>query len=273
MADPQSPKPSPSESARRSPSGADLVLLLLLIMVGFGIWAVTERVVAEALRGREPSEHRIMDARGVTKQQAELADLQSETSEVQKYLNAARLEQIKQHAAVESFAATYPQLTNASSPPGIPTDTARAYQEAKREEQLANGVVGALENRIAGLKSGVDAVSSELNNNKEIADTELRRANLGYVIVKKAVSFLATFAIVIALLSLVWVALWKLAKNKRMSTTEGFRPFVLALAALVVLFAYDQFGFAGAALVGILLLLLLLRQINWPRKSELKLLK
>jgi hypothetical protein len=276
MADPQRAKPSSNassnESARRSPSGADLVLLLLLIMVGFGVWAVMERVVAEALRGREPNAQRIMDARGVTKQQADLADLQSEAAEVQKYLNAARLEQVKQHATVESFVATYPQLSTASPAGGTATDTAKAYQEAKRQEQLANGVVVALETRLAGLKHGVETSTSELNNKKEVADRELRRANLVYAGTRKGVSFLATFAIVIVLLWLVWIVLWRLAK-KRMSTAEGFQPFLFALAALAVLFAYDQFGFAGAAFVGVLLLLWLLRRTHWPRKSELKLLK
>jgi hypothetical protein len=53
-----------------------------------------------------------------------------------------------------------------------------------------------------------------------------------------------------------------------MSKVEGFRPLELALAALVLLFAYDQFSFPGAALVGLLLLLLLLRRIKWPMKSN-----
>jgi hypothetical protein len=35
----------------------------------------------------------------------------------------------------------------------------------------------------------------------------------------------------------------------------------------VLLFAYDQFSFAGAALVGVLLLLFVLRRIKWPLKS------
>jgi len=53
-----------------------------------------------------------------------------------------------------------------------------------------------------------------------------------------------------------------------MSTVEGFRPLELALAALALLFAYDQFSYPGAALVGLLLLLILLRRIKWPLKSN-----
>jgi hypothetical protein len=36
----------------------------------------------------------------------------------------------------------------------------------------------------------------------------------------------------------------------------------------VLLFAYDQFSFAGAALVGVLLLLFILWRIKWPKKSK-----
>ena len=272
MAVPQPTPATPNESERRSPSGADLVLLLLLILVGFGIWAVMERVVGEALRGREPREQQIMNARRVTKQQAQLADLQNEATEIQKYLTAAQLDQIKQHATVESFVTAYPQLNNASLPAGIAPETAKAYQEAKRQEQLANGVVAALEARVAALKSGADALSSELNNNKEVANTELRRTTFWYAVQKKGLTFIATLLIMVVLLALVWAVLWGFAR-KRMSTAEGFQPFVFAVAALVVLFAYEQFGFAGAAFIGVLILLWLLRRTHWPRKSELKLLK
>src|SRR4051794_16432935 len=104
------------EQTMRSPSGADLVLLLLLVMFGFGIWALVERGFTELLRSREPNQQKIMDRRDVTKHKAELADLQSEASETQKYLNAARLDQVKQNAAVQSFMNTYPELTNISFP-------------------------------------------------------------------------------------------------------------------------------------------------------------
>jgi len=259
--------PTPIASARRSPSGADLVLLLLFILVGFGIWAVVERLVAEYLLHPQPSEERVMDARGVTKQKAELADLQNEASEIQKYLNAARLDQIKQHAAVESLVAANPQLNNSASANGSATDTVRAYLEAKRQEQVADGVVSALEHRLSDLKQSVAEVSASLSTTKEAADTELRRANFWYGLRKKGLTFVITLAIVVALLTAARAVLWKLAKKKRMSTAEGFRPFVFALAALVVLFAYDQFSYAGAALVGIILLLWWLRRINWPSKS------
>lgn len=268
MAAPQPTPPTANESARRSPSGADLVLLLLLILVGFGIWAVVERGLTEALRNREPSEQKIMDAHGVTKEKMDLTEVQNEIADVQKYLNTARLEVMKQEAAVQSFVSTYPELAN-STPNNLPPETTRAYVEAKRQWQAAKSVVSSLEQRLERAKTRAEAISSQLQNHQEAAQSQFRWANGRYVVLKRLGTFVATLIIVIALMALVRWVLWSLAKNRRMSTAEGFRPFVFALAALVVLFAYDQFSYAGAAFIGILLVLLLLRRINWPKKPGL----
>jgi hypothetical protein len=267
MAAPQ-PQRIPNDNARRSPSGADLVLLLLLILVGFGIWAVVERGFTEMLRDQEPNEQKLMEEHGVTKEKMDLTEVQNEIADVQKYLNSARLEVMKQNAAVQSFVSTYPELANSTSSNNVPADSVRGYVEAKRQSQAANSLVSSLEQRLETSKTRANAINSQLENHQEAAQSQFRRANFKYVVIKRLGTFVATLVIVIALMALVRWVLWLLAKNKRMSTVEGFRPFVFALAALVVLFAYDQFSYAGAAFVGILLLLLWLRRINWPKKSD-----
>jgi len=257
---------TPIASARRSPSGADLVLLLLFILLGFGIWAMVERGFTELLHNQAPNEQKIMEAHGVTKEKMDLMEVQNEIADVQKALNAARLEQLKQDAAVQSFTSTYPELANSTPATNVPQETTRAYLETRRQSQAASTVVSSLEHRLETLKMRADAISSQLENHEEAAQSQFRWANGGYVVVKRLGTFFATLVIVIALMALVRAVLWRLAKNRRMSTAEGFRPFVLALAALVVLFAYDQFSYAGAAFVGIILLIWWLWTIKWPNK-------
>lgn len=266
MATPQATPPTANESARRSPSGADLVLLLLLILVGFGIWAVVERGLTEALRDREPNEQKIMDEHGVTKEKAELTEVQNEIAEVQKYLNTARLEVMKQDAAVQSFLSTYPELAN-STPSNLPPETTRAYVEAQRQSQAAKTVVSSLEQRLEMANTRLEAIGSQLENHQEAAQSQFRWANFWYVALKRVGTFVATLVIVIVLMMLVRWVLWLLAKKRRMSTAEGFRPFAFALAALAVLFAFEQFSYAGAAFVGIIVLLWWLQRIKWPNKS------
>ena len=268
MADPRAEKPKENNNPRRSPSGADLVSLLLLILFGFGVWAGVEWGFTELLRAREPNEQKILDADGVTKQKAELADVKNDTTETQKALNAARLEQLKQNAAVQSFVATYPDLANASSPANVAPDVIRAYTEARRQERSATTVVTSLESRLATLKAQADALTSELDLTTERAESQFRRASFRYTFVKRAGTIVITLAVVLVLLFAVRLLLWRMAEKKRMSTVEGFRPVELALAALVLLFAYDQFSYPGAALVGLLLLLILLRRIKWPREPK-----
>lgn len=268
MADPKAAQSKQNDVALRSPSGADLVSLLLLVLFGFGVWAVVERGFTELLRNREPSEQKTLDAFGVTKQKAELTDVQNEVTEIQKYLNSARLEQLKQNAAVQSFVTTYPELANQASPANVPPEVSRAYMEARRQERSATTVVNSLEARIAALKQQADSLTLEVDRKSGPAESQFRWASFWYAFIKRVGTILITLAIVLVLLSLVRAVLWKMAAKKRMSTVEGFRPLELALAALVLLFAYDQFSYPGAAFVGLLLLLILLRRINWPKKSN-----
>lgn len=243
--------------------------LLLLIFFGFGVWAVVERGFTELLREREPKEQKILDAHGVTKQKADLADLKTETTETQKYLHAARLEQLKQNAAVQSFEMTYQELIGLGGLSSeVTPDIRRAYTEARRQERSATTVVTSLESRLAALRTQADSLSSELDQKTGPAETQFRWASFWYAFTKRVGTIVITLAVVLLLLFAVRALLWKMAAKKRMSTVEGFRPLELALAALVLLFAYDQFSYPGAALVGLLLLLILLRRINWPNKSN-----
>lgn len=251
----------------RSPSGADLVLLLLLVLFGFGIWALVERGLTEALRSREPNEQKIMEVRGVTKEKAELTEVQNEIADTQKYLSAGRLDLEKQSAAVASYLTIYSaeQLVSRSDANSEPS---KAYGEAVRQQNAAKTLVQSLAERLKALKSKAEAMNTELESHQQAAQAEFHWARLRYAVSKRVGTFVVTLVIVMLLLWLVRLALWRLAHKRRMSTAEGFRPFELALGTLVVLFAYDQFSFAGAALVGILLLLLLLRRINWPKRSD-----
>ena len=267
MADPQIAKPDQPKNETRSVYGADFVLLVLLIMVGFGVWALTERAITYLFSGWEPHDQKVMETHGVKKQQAQLADTQTEISQVKTSLYAARIEQLKQDAAVESFKTVYPQLkqTDASADP--PTEPLKSFQETKRQALMSKGLVGSLEAQLASLTGRAEELDSKLEKSKEAAERDFRLLRGSYGVGKRLATFVITLLVVILLLSLVRGALWALAKKKRVSTEEGFRPFVWALATLAVLFAYDQFNFAGAAFVAIVFLLLLLQRIEWPRKA------
>jgi hypothetical protein len=266
MADPLAAQ-SKVDVATRSPSGADLVSLLLLILFGFGIWAVVERGFTKLLGIREPTEQGFLDAREVTRQKAQLTDVQNEIAEIQKYLNAARLDEIKQKAAVQSYVLTYPPLQDAPSPANVAPETVRAYTETQRQSRSASSVVNSLEELLRDRNERREVLNAGIEYNTEVAQSDFRDAHDRYLILKRGGTFVVTVIIVAVLLWLVRVVLWILAK-KRMSTVEGFRPFALALAALVLLFAYDQFSYPGAAFVGLLLLLLLLRRIKWPLRTN-----
>jgi hypothetical protein len=245
----------------RPVSGADFVLFLLLVITGFGVWAWCER----GLTLEEPNEERLLFSRGVTRQQAQVTAMQNEIDEVQKSLNAARLDQLKQDATIQTLATLHPQLANTTQSPVAP-EVIKSYQDAKTQAQITNALAGSLEQRLVLLRSNADQAASELEKNKLAVKTEFRKASDRYVLNKLVRKIGFTLAVVIPLLMVVRLVLWLLAKRKRMSTAEGFRPLLFPVVILLILIAYDAFGFAGAALAGIASLIVLLRQLRWPDK-------
>ena len=58
-----------------------------------------------------------------------------------------------------------------------------------------------------------------------------------------------------------------LSTGQRIAKAKRFQPYLIVIALLLVLFGYQAFELAGAALVGIIVLIVVLRKIDWPRKS------
>ena len=266
MADPQ-PENSIQLSARkRSVSGGDFVLLVLIVIAGFGVWFLVDRTLTHWFHRYQPNEERLMFDRGVTAQQAELTRAQSEIDELQKALNAAQLEQIKQEANVRTLVSAYPALADEASRNKAPAELVKSYWDAKRQEHTANAVVSALEGRLQERKATTRAVASTFQQNKLDTQVRFHRETALYLLIKPALSLLTTFAIVFALLFLVDLVLL-LVTGKRIAKMGRFQPYLIVIALLLVLFGYQAFELAGAALVGIIILIIVLRKIDWPRKS------
>ena len=246
----------------RPVSGADFVLFLLLVITGFGVWAWCER----GLIHEEPNEESLLFSRGVTRQQAQVTAMQNEIGDVQKSLNAARLDQLKQDATIQTLATLHPQLTNTTTQSPVAPEVIKSYQDVKTQAQITNTLAGSLGQRLVLLKSNADQAASELEKNKLAVKAEFRQASDRFVLTKLVRKIGFTLAVVVPLLIVVRLVLWLLAKRKRMSTAEGFRPLLFPVVILLILIAYDAFGFAGAALAGIASLIVLLRQLRWPDK-------
>ena len=251
----------------RPVSGADFILLVLLVISGFGIWAWVERSLTEILHYREPNEERFMLSRGVPRKQVELVEAQTELVELQKQLASARLEELKQNSAVATIESLYRDLGNNEASSRVPAEVVKLGSDAKMQARIANALVVSLEKRVPEVRAKAIKAADDLEQLKLNARDGFHKANAGYVILKPAITLVVTLVAVLLLVIIVDSIMWRLTR-KRIASTPRFKPLLIVMAAVLILLGYQAFELVGAALVAILLLILVLRQINSTAKAE-----
>jgi len=266
MTQPSSTQSSSQTKSSGTISGAEVVLISLMVIVGMGIWVWTEREFNEIFHNREPNEERLLAERGVLQQQYELAQLQNDRSELQKQLIAAQLEELIQSSTKKTLVNLHPGVAAVVAKRVDSAEALKAYQEATAKQLVSATVVASLTQRLDVLKAVIAVNSRKIEKDKQAVSAEFHRARASFLLFKPAVVFAASALIVMLLLVIVQWAVSAATGNRVFRTST--MPF-LAIGALFILFAYQAFEVAGAAIVSLVLLVILLRKIGWTGKQAI----
>jgi hypothetical protein len=246
-------------------SRAEVILLLLLLIAGMGLWVWVDREVSALIKYREPREEQLQGKFHVPARQADVLRAQDELKAVQSQLIEARLEQTKQSATVKALAAAHPELAQ-DAPPTSLTETLQSYNQARLKELTANQLVESLAQRFEALKAEGESGAAQLEEAKHSASKEFHQSQASYLLLKSGLTFILT----LLLMSLPLIVIWHFVSPSvegRKFTVQHPSLFWLVGCALFILFAYQAFETAGAALVGVVVLLILLTYI-WPAKAD-----
>jgi hypothetical protein len=248
-------------------SGAEVVLLVLLVVVGMGSWVWAEREFSEVFHDLEPNEPKVLESHHVSELEYQFSRLQDERKAFNEQLLAARLEQLRQSATTLALAAQHPELakprTGDSVPISVPGEITASFKDAELKELSAKQLEQFLSLRIDAVNSEVKLAGQKLDESKVAAGKEFHRTRALYLLIKPGFIFVVTSLIILLLLFIVRRFVPAKARE-RMSTTKSTMPFLIVVGALFILFGYQAFEMAGAALVAVVLLLVLLARIPWP---------
>jgi hypothetical protein len=266
-----STKAIPAKSEERIViSRAEVCLLLLLVVAGLGTWVWVDRKMNVLLKDREPREALIKAKFHVASQQADLLMAEKERKAIEAQLINARLDQSKQNATTIALAAAYPELTKPAAadtkPTSIDAETVKTYKEAHIRELMADHLVQSLSERLEVLKTQATQTSAALEQSQHLASTEFLQSHAAYMLLKRVLTFAASLMIVLVMILI--VRSFVSPRAGRRFVVRSPLTFLVAVAALFVLFAYQSFELAGAALVGVVVLLIIFSYIPWPAKTQ-----
>jgi len=240
-------------------SRAEICVVILLVLAGMGSWVWVDRGVPVLLKDREPREEQIKERFLVPQKQAEALMTENERRAIEEQLIKARLEQGTQSSTTAALTAAFPELMKSpaavAKPISIPTETVQAYKDAHIKELIANRLVQSLSERLEIVKTHAIETSAALEQSQHASKTEFVQSHATYMLTRRVLTFAGS--VMIALLLVLFVR-WVVAPR----TGQGFAmrsrlTFPLVLGALFILFAYQSFELAGAALVAVVVLLVL----------------
>lgn len=248
-------------------SRGEAILLLLLVLLGMGVWAVADRLVTSYMKDREPREEQSQLSHGLPRLNASLAMTQDEQKSTQEQLIKTRLELAAHEsalAALEAFPPAAKEKDGAAEPKSTPAAEGRA--EALRKRAAAAGLTNSLIARLDALQQTADSLNVETERARHDAAGEFYRRRWEFLTLKALITLgLAAFALT--------VLLWSISMLRRARPLHGRVPGLSADGSLMwwtvaglilVLFGYQAFEMAGAALAGVVVLLIFLARVPWP---------
>lgn len=264
-----SSQPSPGQIDEKiAISRAEVILLVLLVVVGMGIWVWVDREVTELIKDKEPREDNIQAKFQVPTHQNEVLRAQNERKAIEEQLIQSRLEQSKQSATTKALSDAYPELAKdaATAPKSIPIEIVQNYRDAHIKEMIATQLITSLTERLEAVKTQEANVATILEMNKRSASSEFHRSQALYLLAKPALTLAASLII---MLLLIFIVRWFVSPRAgRRFTVQNPLMFLLVIGVLFVLFAYQAFEMAGAALVGVVVVLILFAYILGPQKAS-----
>ena len=282
------------QAVRVAVSRGEAILLLVLVLLGLGVWLATDRLVTSYTKDYEPREEQVQIERNLPRLQAGLAMTQEEMKSTQEQLIKSRLELAEDEAALAALeavphvpaekanaavetAAPAGQKAGAAGKPNAPKQAASEpkpaaspeedpHAEAYRKREAAARLVNSLIARLDELQGAADRLGAE---------TEKARVGVGGVFYRSQWNFrMLKMLGTMLLAAFVLVALvWGIGSLRRAEKLRGKVPGVSAdgslmwwtvAGLLLVLFGYEAFEAAGAALAGVAVLLVFLARVPWP---------
>jgi hypothetical protein len=269
MADSRLEQHPKKDDARLAVSGAEIVLLILLVIVGIGIRMWVERGFHVFVR--ETSEARMLERYHIFEQQDELSRVLNERQALQSQLTNAQFEQLTQSTTMSTIAATNTGVEKyadgTSAPISFSTDAIRTYKDARMKELIASQLIASLNDKLKSYGSQIEAARMRLEDAKEAANDRLLLYRAGYSLLQRIAILVVT--LLLGLLFFILVRAFVPAKARAiMWTTQSQLPLRVVIGALAILLAFQAFDLAGAALVAIVALWIILPRIPWPAQPS-----
>jgi hypothetical protein len=259
---------------------AEVFLVAGFVLLGMGAWLGVDRAATRMLKSREPSEEAEQLSREVQWNRDALSMTEKEREATETQLIQARLDYYKQSSAL----AALPEPTLTPTPTPTPAATksavvkdagaqsAAAEAARKREEALAQlkasgAYVNGLIARLELLQQKINELRREVDERTRAASAEYNYQRIWYRIIKAALTLGGTLLLLFVVYLILSSFFRAYTKSARESGHEPNTRFVLmaAIGLFIVLVAYQTFELAGAAFVGVLVLLYFLKHMSWEK--------
>ena len=232
----------------------ELVLLILTVVAGMGIWIVSKQLVDTWQKKNEPLELNYQKEANVINEQANLTAVQGEVTALQTKLTQERVEQVTKQYLIDRLS----EAQKTQTP--VPATSNAELEKAKTDLETSKGLISRLSTELANKQAASATAQIDLETAKRRSAANLAWAQLKFVWKKRAFALLGFVIAVVLLL----VGVMKIAGRFNPS------PAIVvggATAFLLILVGYELFEFVGAAVIGVVIVILVLMRMPFEKAN------
>ena len=245
----------------------ELALLTLTVIAGMGIWIFVKQKVDLWQKTNEPIEATYQKQHDVPDKQAKYSFAQTELTTLQSKLIQERIDELRKYYLLENLTNAPKTATPASAAPA-PSPTVNAeLAKAKTDLEVTKRMTATLSSQQDEKIKAVAQAHIDLEAAKLSASANFAQAQVDFVRHKRLVALMYAGIAIIALLVLVWVLVSAIGIAGRFKTRRTVM-IGSAAALLFILIGYEVFELAGAALIGILVVITILALLPAPKNPQ-----
>jgi uncharacterized membrane protein YhaH (DUF805 family) len=260
-------------------SRADIIVIILAVIFGMSVWVWVDQQVALFISDDEPNVEAFREQNDVPRlERAHVLNANLQKA-AQEHLDQVQRDFNEQSAVLDTLTGLYPNISvlastaisssvsaSATMSPSLQLDYTQKFLDARFKQDVDRRLIVSATAVVTRTEAEIVRMTTDLRKAEQTANQQFHRAQIMYQLIRPVATFAITL-IAVCLLFLLLIGLHVIVRRRTPANRRTLPLSLIFLSAtglLLILFGYQAFSIAGAALMALLVFVILFVFIPTP---------